>query len=353
MKIIHAADLHLGSKIEAKLKDISEERKAEVRNSFLRLAKYAHENDIHVILLSGDVFDSDRPFKKDKDTFYSVIKQYPDIDFLYLRGNHDTEEKNEDVYPNLKTFSEEWRAYSYGNVDITGLELGPNNSTSFYSTLSLNPEHINIVMLHGTLSDSVGLEKIKLSNLKNKNIDYLALGHIHSFEDGEIDKRGHYAYSGCLEGRGFDETGEKGFVLLGISEDKLSYSFHPFCERVIREINLDVSSLNNIPSIIDKVEKEVSFNSKDIYRINLIGDVPFDSSFSAKDIESYLKNDAYFVNVKDKTMPLIEPKKYENDLSLKGEFVRGVYANTELSEEDKKRIVALGLKALEGRELDL
>ena len=81
MKIIHAADLHLGSKIEAKLKDISEERKAEVRNSFLRLAKYAHENDIHVILLSGDVFDSDRPFKKDKDTFYSVIKQYPDIDF--------------------------------------------------------------------------------------------------------------------------------------------------------------------------------------------------------------------------------------------------------------------------------
>ena len=56
MKIIHAADLHLGSKIEAKLKDISEERKAEVRNSFLRLAKYAHENDIHVILLSGDVF---------------------------------------------------------------------------------------------------------------------------------------------------------------------------------------------------------------------------------------------------------------------------------------------------------
>ena len=101
------------------------------------------------------------------------------------------------------------------------------------------------------------------------------------------------------------------------------------------------------------MEKEVSFNSRDIYRINLIGDVPFDSSFSAKDIESYLKNDAYFVNVKDKTMPLIEPKKYQNDLSLKGEFVRGVYANTELSEEDKKRIVALGLKALEGRELDL
>ena len=84
-----------------------------------------------------------------------------------------------------------------------------------------------------------------------------------------------------------------------------------------------------------------------------MGEGPIGASVVVRGIESYVKNDAYFVNVKDKTMPLIEPKKYENDLSLKGEFVRGVYANTELSEEDKKRIVALGLKALEGRELDL
>lgn len=353
MKIIHAADLHLGSKIEAKLKDISEERKAAVRNSFLRLAKYAQENGIKVILLSGDVFDSDKPFKKDKDTFYAVIKQFPDIDFLYLRGNHDTEEDNGDLYPNLKTFGEEWRTYSYGDVDISGIELGPNNSSSFYSTLNLNPNHINIVMLHGDLSKSVGLEKIKISNLRDKNIDYLALGHIHSFSDGEIDKRGHYAYSGCLEGRGFDEFGEKGFVLLDIENGKLSYAFHPFSERVIHEENVDISGLNNIPAIIKKVEEDVSFNSKDIYRINLIGEVPFDASFNEKDIESYLKDNAYSINVKNKTLPLIDPKKYENDLSLKGEFVRLVYANNDLTEEEKKRVAALGLKALEGRELDL
>lgn len=353
MKMIHAADLHLGSKIEAKLKDISEERKAAVRNSFLRLAKYAHENGIHVILLSGDVFDSDKPFKKDKDTFYSVIQQFPDIDFLYLRGNHDTDEKSEDVYPNLKRFGEEWRTYSYDNVDISGIELSSSNSTSFYSTLNLNPNRINIVMLHGTLAESVGLEKIKISKLRDKNIDYLALGHIHSFSDGEIDKRGHYAYSGCLEGRGFDETGEKGFVLLDVDENKLTYSFHPFSERVIHEENVDISSLATIPEAIHKIEQDVSFISKDIYRINLVGEIPFDSSFSEKDLESYFKGHAYFINVKNKTLPLIDPQKYQNDLSLKGEFVRDVYANKDLSEEDKKRIIALGLKALEGRELDL
>ena len=52
--------------------------------------------------------------------------------------------------------------------------------------------------------------------LKNKNIDYLALGHIHGYKEAPLDGRGKYCYPGCLEGRGFDECGKKGFVLLNI-----------------------------------------------------------------------------------------------------------------------------------------
>ena len=70
MKIIHTADLHLGSKIEASFKEISTERKTEVRNAFLRLVNYAKDNDVKHIPLSGDIFDSDKPFKKDKEFFY-------------------------------------------------------------------------------------------------------------------------------------------------------------------------------------------------------------------------------------------------------------------------------------------
>ena len=67
MKFIHCADLHLGSKISSKFpKEISEERRAEVRNSFRRMVGYANENAIDVIVLAGDVFDSEKPFKKDR-----------------------------------------------------------------------------------------------------------------------------------------------------------------------------------------------------------------------------------------------------------------------------------------------
>ena len=72
MKIIHTADIHLGSKINKFPKDISNERKQEIRNSFLRMVNYANENGVSLILLSGDVFDSDKPFKKDKDFLYKL-----------------------------------------------------------------------------------------------------------------------------------------------------------------------------------------------------------------------------------------------------------------------------------------
>ena len=82
MKIIHSADIHLGAPVGGFPKEISEERKREVRNTFLRMVDYARENGVKVVLLAGDVFDRDKPFKKDVDFFYGVIENNPNIDFL-------------------------------------------------------------------------------------------------------------------------------------------------------------------------------------------------------------------------------------------------------------------------------
>jgi hypothetical protein len=43
---------------------------------------------------------------------------------------------------------------------------------------------------------------------------------------------------------------------------------------------------------------------------------------------------------------------YEGDNSLKGEFVRTVRERTDYTEEEKAQIIAFGLKALAGREVD-
>lgn len=353
MKIIHTADLHLGSPIDSKLQSLSSERKAEIRNSFSRLCQYARNNAIQIILLSGDTFDSDHPFKKDKKYFYDIIKANSDISFYYLRGNHDLDRDSQDKPANLYLFEYSWTSYELeDNIVLSGIERTKKNNTSFYDTRKLNPDKTNVVLLHGALSDSLGQDRICLKKLKEKNIDYLALGHIHSYQGGKIDDRGIYCYPGCLQGRGFDEIGEKGFVLLDIKDKKVSSSFVPFSKRVIREETVDISHLTSIYEIISQIKKQVSFKSEDIYRIILTGDIPIDNDFNELDISKELGDICRFINIKNRTNFDIDYQSLGKQFSLKGEFVRNVREDTSLTEEDKKEIITLGVRALERKELD-
>lgn len=353
LKLIHAADVHLGSKMEAKLpKERAEQRRGEVRKTFHRMVEYAKKEGVRAILLAGDVFDSDRPLKRDKEFFYDVVKGNPEIDFLYLRGNHDSEESYvEGGIENLKTFSEEWTGYDYEEVHICGLELSKENALSLYSTLKLDEKRKNIVMLHGQIASVSGADKINLNKLAEKNIDYLALGHIHSHSENRLDERGRYAYSGCLEGRGFDECGEKGFVVLEIGEE-IVRRFVPFAQRKIDEYSVDITGTENSYAAYQTVKRHIRFHQDDLYRIRLVGEIDYEREGLAKELADLLISECYFVSVKDETVEKINAALYEGDVSLRGEFVRGVLSRADWDAERKSRVIALGLKALAGREVE-
>jgi len=350
VRLIHCADIHLGSKLDSKFpKALSDKRKEEVRNSFRRMIEYAKENDVSVIMLSGDVFDSDAPFKKDKDFFFSVVENNPDIDFLYLRGNHDALGERRELL-NLKLFSEEWTAYEYGNVVISGVETVKENAQSIYSTLSLNENKCNIVMLHGQEGETSGYEKVNLIKLRDKHIDYLALGHVHEYRTGKLDERGTYAQSGCLEGRGFDETGEKGFIL--VEADKtVTHKFIPFSQSQIIKVSLNIEDKTDAYAISELARQRISFSREYIYRLELVGETDALVDELATDVERYLSGATAFISVKDNTQKRIDIHAFDGDASIRGEFVRCVY-NSGYTEEEKMQILSYGLRALDGREVE-
>lgn len=353
MKIIHTADIHLGSKIDSKFpKEISNKRKEELRHTFKKMVEYARDNDVRVILLVGDIFDADTPLKKDKEFFYSIVRNTPEIDFLYLKGNHDKTAYSKEELPNLKTFSEQWQSYEYENVVISGIEISTENAISMYSTLALKKEKLNIVLLHGQIGETSGIDKINLKKLRDKYIDYLALGHIHKQQMGKLDDRGTYAYSGCLEGRGFDEMGEHGFRLIETGKN-ITSTFVCFAERTIKEEKVDISGIKDEYSAYLKVKEQIDLDKNNIYRINLIGELDIETEIIGDSVAGYLKNDCFFVDVKDKTTKKFDVNSFKGDVSLRGEFVRTVYSNPTFSDEEKKRIVAIGLKALRGEEIEL
>ena len=118
MKIIHCADIHADSKMESHFsKEQSSKRRDEVVDTFERMVNFAKENNVKVILIAGDFFDTkETQQKKIKQRIGFIIQQASSIDFLYLRGNHDEDKSffKEKNISNLKFFSkEEWTKYSY------------------------------------------------------------------------------------------------------------------------------------------------------------------------------------------------------------------------------------------------
>ncbi len=359
MKIIHCSDLHLDSKMETNLnKEKAKERKNEILLTFEKMVDFAKKNGVKVIIIAGDMFDKKNISVKAKKIVKNQIILNPEIDFLYLKGNHDEInfiEEEEEIPSNLKLFNEkEWVTYKYGDIVITGIEIGKQNNYNIYNSLILEKNDINIVVMHGQESQNDVKDKteiINLKELKNKNIDYLALGHIHTFKQEKLDNRGIYCYSGCLEGRGFDECGEKGFVLLDIEDKQIKTQFIPIAKRTLHEINIDITGVTENYDIEQKIEEGTNKISKDdLIKIVLKGKVEAGTTRDIDYLKKKYEDRFYCVKIYDETTLNIDYMKHQNDASLKGEFIRLVLEQ-DLTDEEKGKIINTGIKALLGEEV--
>ena len=353
MRFIHTADLHLDSVMGSRFSvEQAAQRRRELLLNFGRLADYAGAHGVRAVLIAGDLFDTDAPSPDSLSYVEAQMKAHPDIDFLVLGGNHSGEVVFEDPPPNYKTFRSHASsvvAYRYDNVVVSGSE---NNAC--YSALSLNHEDINILVLHGQISDTVAdLSLINPKFYAGRNIDYLALGHLHTARRGKLDDRGIWAYSGCLEGRGFDETGEKGFLLLDSAERGLTCTFVPFSVRTVHVKSVDIGLCYTQRDIEVKTEAAIAgIPSQDIVRILLRGMAEPTMHKDPKMLCEKFRSRFFYLEVKDESSLSLRPEQYEHDISLRGEFVRTVM-RSDLPREEQERVIAAGLRALSGEEIDL
>lgn len=357
MKFIHCADLHLDAKMETLPSEQSKIRREEVLLTFERLADFVGKAGVRAVIIAGDMFDTARVTIKTRGRIIEAIKKNSSVDFLYLSGNHDDDNfisSMDDMPFNLKVFGDEWTSFRYDNVVISGVKIDSINAGIIYDTLCLKEDDVNVVVLHGQIADYKGedkAEKISLPKLKNKNIDYLALGHIHEYSYGALDQRGSYAYSGCLEGRGFDETGDKGFVLLDCNENKISTEFVKFSTRNLYTVEYSVENKSNWSQARNEIIDNLSnnYNQNSLIKLVLKGGHKTDFDIDKEGLTKRLNDLFFYAKVYDKTELELSADDYALDKSVRGEFVRAVW-ESELSKEEKSKIIMCGLNALKGED---
>lgn len=351
MRFIHTADIHLDSALSSNFDTVKgQERNYEILNSFRRMIEYASANNIEYVLICGDLFDTDFVSPVTAEIVEGLISNNSHITFFYLKGNHDSNGffSRSKVPSNLCLFNDNWISYDINDsIKVWGTENLDNQD----ELPVFDAAFINIVMLHGQKTDYDMADSININKFKNKNVNYMALGHVHEPSINNLDSNNSfYCYSGCLEGRGFDETGKRGFIVTNIDEitGLINPEFIPFATRTVQNICVDISDCETMSDVANKCRDSLeTVANKDVVKLALTGKIPVTLKVDCQYLTTAFSDNFYYLKVKDETLTSIAYDEYAYDKSLKGEYACLVL-NSELTDEEKGEILRLGIDAIMG-----
>ncbi len=348
MKFLHISDLHIGSPLTTHLapKQVTE-RGREIIDTFVRAIEFGVQSGVDAVLIAGDLFDTSGIGPRKLARVREVIRANAKIPFFYVSGNHEGDAFLETgkTLDNFYTFGDTFQYYDLGNVRIHGANA---TSPDMFSALEIDRDKKNIVLLHGEWSDHSAYDgAIGLRELEGRGVDYLALGHYHSFMTREIRGGGIAVYCGTPEGRGFDEAGKKGVVIFD-SVDCQPH-FYPMCKREIHVVEVDTKGAKTRDEIVDRSNKAVaSIPHDDLVQMIMVGECDTNILLNEDFFRSLYTNQFWYFDWKNKTKFAISIEDLKYDRSIQGEFIRQVLSDGTLSEEEKRNIIECGILAMKG-----
>jgi len=373
LKFLHCSDIHLDSPFLDLTPEKSEERRRELRSTFMRLMEFIRDKGVDYVLISGDLFDTEYATNI---TFEILIREFrgcPDTQFIIAPGRADAYENNliyssERLPENCHILGGEGLDRIYFERDKVmvygwGFKTAELSQNPLYDAHVDDTTNINIVCGYADLDGDVEstLCPISRADLKKFGADYYALGSRHEATDLINLGGSMYSYAGSLECMGFDEPGIGGAKLLNVkyADGELSIDGKNMIFGHIRFVSesIDVTGVHTTNEIINRISRMISekkYGIETALRCTLTGEVP-----PAFVIPSNLENDVfglYFFELCDETLPLYGTESLRRDMSMKGELFRTLLPHLE-GEDEVQRLVAArafreGLAALENRSID-
>jgi DNA repair exonuclease SbcCD nuclease subunit len=273
-KFIHAADLH----IESPYRGVTSMNK-QLGNALINHGIQAYENLIETcireavdfLLIAGDSFDSESGSLGSQYRFFRGLERLNEhqIAVYIICGNHDPLNrwaKNFRLPENVTRFEADTIQhveFSKGNnkpISIYGVSFGEKEEYRNLSELfeRKDTNAFAIGMLHGTLAGSDAHTPycpFSMNDLRASKMDYWALGHIHKREIVN-ERNPMVVYPGNLQGRHFNESGEKGCMLISLENGAVKeQQFLPLSNVVFHTATQDATELHSISDLFQQLEE--------------------------------------------------------------------------------------------------
>lgn len=274
LRFIHCADLHLDRPFQG-LADAPAQVGARVREStfrsFCRIVDAAIEHDVDLVIIAGDLFDSEHSSLRAQARFRDEMERLEGhgIEVYVVHGNHD-HLSGEGVPLN---WPENVHVFRGGEVEV--IPFFKNNEalahlygfsyqqravtkrmSRFYEKKDNARYHIGI--LHGNIEgggDHDSYAPFTVRELLEREFDYWALGHIHIRQ--LLHEQPTMLYPGNIQGLNRKETGEKGCTLVEIDGTTTNLSFIPTADVEWHTCEISISGKDSVEGILKACEYEL------------------------------------------------------------------------------------------------
>ncbi|WP_244833588.1 DNA repair exonuclease [Clostridium sp. BJN0001] len=370
IKFLHTADIHLDTPFSGMNSNDASKEREYLKVVFKNIIDLALEKNVDIIIMAGDIFDN---MTVHKSTISFLINEFERLDgkkVFISPGNHDpfnvksfynfiTWPDNVYIFKGEmeKVFLEEFDSFIYG----AGFRDLYERET-LLEKVKIDKNYNNILAIHGEIMNSDRKNEynpISKKDIEDSGFNYIALGHRHTYSGVQNLCNTYYAYSGCPQGRGFDEEGDKG-VIIGEIED--GYVNTEFIKTSIKNyytkyIMLDKAEtydeiVKNIVSSFDEKERMSNF-----YNIILKGTTNEFFVVNEDILYNLLKDEFYFIKIKDNTQNYMDIKELSKGNSVKNIFASKIYGKLKNASNDEEKEIYLmalkeGISALTGEEAD-
>ena len=360
VRILHAADFHLDSAFGSLSAEQSKQRRRESRMTAQRLANFVNQNEIDVVLLAGDLFDSAEVYRETVEQLLDALGSMRARVFI-APGNHDFYRPG-GIYDRLR-LPENVHLFRENritcveepslNLRVWGAAFTDSVCPPMLATFSppeKRPGVTDVLCIHGTVGREGIYNPMTEAQLAGCGMDYVAMGHSH--ECSGLKKAGAvtYLWPGVPMARGYDETGVKGVVLVDVAPGaEAEAQFAALGGRQYYNLTVDVTGKDPLSAVRQAAE---TVTAQDFLRVTLTGtaeELPVVST-----VQNWVDGNCFRGEVISRVTQSRSVWSRKEEPTLRGLFLRKLWAQwQQATPQERERIeqaARWGLAALDGGE---